>query len=170
MTDSEEEEIINEDESDMGPAALKKLREKLQKAVEEKQDYLDKWQRLQADFANFKRQEALIHVDREARIKSDLIESLIPALDTFELALKHEKNPGFEMVYKQLLDSLKRLGVEKFGAAGDTFNPHKYEALREVIATEETHDNTVESVERSGYEVEGKVIRPAQVSVFTKSH
>src|SRR5882757_9594993 len=99
MTDSEDEEFIDEEEADMGPEAIKKLREKLKKAIEEKQEYLDGWQRAKADFANFKRQEALIHIDREARIKSDIIESLIPVLDTFEIALKHEKdNKSLEMV------------------------------------------------------------------------
>jgi molecular chaperone GrpE len=128
---------------------------------------LDKWQRAQAEFANYKRQEALIHVDKEARIKSDIIESLIPALDTFEIALKHEKeNKSLEMVYKQLLNSLKQVGVEKFGDTGDAFDPHKYEALREVPTDDQNKDHTVESVDRSGYITEDKVIRPAQVSVF----
>jgi molecular chaperone GrpE len=170
MEASDEEEFIDEEEADMGPAALKKLREKLKKAIEEKQEYLDKWQRLQADFANFKRQEALIHVDREARIKSDIIESLIPALDTFEIALKHEAdNKSLVMVYKQLLSSLKQVKVEQFGAAGEPFDPRKYEALREVPTDDAKKDHTVESVERSGYITEEKVIRPAQVSVFVHS-
>src|SRR6266404_3305337 len=128
MKGSEDQEFIDEEEADIGPATIQKLREKLKKAIEEKQEYLDGWQRAKADFANFKRQEALIHIDREARIKSDLIESLIPALDTFEIALKHEKGGSLEMVYKQLLKSLRQVGVEKFGAAGDSFDPHKYEA------------------------------------------
>src|SRR6266404_9133019 len=107
MKGSEDQEFIDEEEADIGSATIQKLREKLKKAIEEKQEYLDGWQRAKADLANFKRQEALIHVDKEARIKSDIIESFIPALDTFELALRHEKSPGFEMVYKQLLNSLK---------------------------------------------------------------
>ena len=63
--DELEEEFIPEDEQEEGPGALKKLREKLKKAVEEKQEYLEGWQRSRADFANYKREEASIHGDRE---------------------------------------------------------------------------------------------------------
>lgn len=163
----DEEEFVPEDETDLGPALVKKLREKLQKAVEEKQEYLEGWQRARADFANFKKEEALIHGDREARIKSELIEELIPALDTFEMALKHSEDPTLQIVHKQLLDTLKRMGVEKFGKAGDAFDPYRYEALREVTTDEQAKDHTVESVERSGYTVSDKIIRPAQVSVYS---
>jgi len=79
--------------------------------------------------------------------------------------LDKEKS-GLEMIYKQFLGSLKQIGVEKYGTAGDSFNPHTYEALREVPTSEQAQDHTVESVERSGYAVGEKVIRPAQVSVY----
>lgn len=177
MQDSEVEnsdsEFVNEEESEAGPVAIKSLRDKLKKAVEEKQEYLEGWQRSRADLANFKREEALIHTDREARMKGEMIESLIPSLDTLELALKHSKGEeakGLEMIYKQFLGSLKNIGVEKYGAAGESFNPHKYEALREVETSEPAQDHTVESVERSGYAAGEKVIRPAQVSVYAFKH
>ena len=169
MNERDESEFVDEEEAEGGPAALAKIRAKLKKAVEEKQEYLEGWQRARADFANFKREEALMHHDREARITSDIIESLIPALDTLELALKHEKGgqeKGLEMVYKQFVSSLKQIGVEKYGTPGDIFSPHTYEALREVATGDETQDHTVESVERSGYAVGERVIRPAQVSVY----
>ena len=172
MEHSDEEEFVEEDESEEGSAVVGKLRERLKKAVEEKQEYLEGWQRARADFANFKREEALIHTDREARMKAEMVESLIPSLDTLELALKHAKAnnkdseaKGLEMIYKQFLGSLKSMGVEKYGAVGDAFNPHTYEALREVPTTDQTQDHTVESVERSGYAVGERVIRPAQVVV-----
>ncbi len=174
MTDSEdniESEFVDEEESEMGPALVKRLREKLKVATDKSQEYLEGWQRSRADFANFKREEALMHTDKEARITSDLVEALIPSLDTLELALKHAKEEeakGLEMIYKQFLGSLKNIGVEKYGAVGDTFNPHKYEALREVPTDDESKDHTVESVERSGYAVGEKVIRPAQVAVYAK--
>lgn len=162
MNDSEEEEIINEDESDMGPAAIKRLREKLQKAVEEKQEYLDKWQRLQADFANFKRQEVLINADREERLKAEFIESLLPMLDVLELAIKHDKtnDPALKMIESKFLESLKSYGVEKYGDVGDEFDPHKHEAL-----AEQGKEHKITSVERSGYKIGSKVIRPAQVII-----
>ena len=158
-----------EDGEELPPAQqLKKLREKLQKAVAEKQEYLDGWQRSRADFANYKREEATLYADREDRTKADLIENLLPALDSFELSLKHASdNKDLAMIYKQLLGSLRSLGVEQFGKAGEVFSPHKHEALREVPTAESEKDHTIESVERSGYSIGDKIIRPAQVSVFT---
>lgn len=154
------EEFIDEDEAEATPAAVKKLREKLKEAIKEKQDNLDGWQRARADFANFKRQEALINADKEARIVSDLIEALLPALDTLELTLKHDDSPTNKMLQTQFLDSLARIGVKKFGAVGEAFDPHKHEAL-----AQKGDENIIESVERSGYSIDEKIIRPAQVII-----
>jgi molecular chaperone GrpE len=165
MSDAQEEEFVMEDEemeglSAQASSAMKKLRERLAAAVQEKQEYLEGWQRARADFANYKREEAGLQSDKEERVKAEIIESIIPALDTFEIALKHEKNANLELVYKQLLDSLRRIGVEKFGAVGEAFDPHKHEAL-----AERGNEHKVESVERSGYSIGNKIIRPAQVII-----
>lgn len=152
------EEFVDEDEADGGAAALKKLREKLSKAVAEKQEYLDGWQRSRADFANFKREEATMQGDKEERIKSDLVEALIPALDTLELLLKHDASDNNKMLEKQFLDSLSKLGVQRFGKPGEQFDPHTHEALAQKGDT-----HVIESVERSGYSIGNKIIRPAQV-------
>ncbi len=158
--DELEEEFIPEDEEDAGPGALKKLREKLKKAVEEKQEYLEGWQRARADFANYKREEASIHGDKEERIKARFAEEFLPALDTLELSLKHHDSPELKMIEKQFLDSLKRLGIEQFGKVGEEFNPNLHEAL-----AKQSEDHTVISVERSGYKINETIIRPAQVII-----
>jgi molecular chaperone GrpE len=153
-----DEEFVPEEEVEEGPSALKSLRDKLKKAVEEKQEYLEGWQRSRADFANYKREEASMQADKESRAKADLVESLLPALDALELAVKHHDDPTLKMLEKQFLDSLKRMGVERFGAVGEDFDPHRHEAL-----AMKGEDHVVQSVERSGYQVQDKVIRPAQV-------
>ncbi len=126
--------------------------------VKEKQENLDGWQRARADLANFKRQEATLNHDREERMKANLVEELLPALDTLELSVKHEDTPTNRMLEKQFLDSLARFGVKKFGAVGEAFDPHKHEAL-----AEKGSNQIIESVERSGYSIDEKIIRPAQV-------
>jgi len=158
--DASEEEFIPEDEAEEGESALKKLREKLKKAVEEKQEYLEGWQRARADFANYKKEEASMHGDKEERTKAQLIEELIPALDALELALKHEDSPTLKMIEKQFLDSLKRLGVERFGQVGEEFDPRVHEAL-----VKQSEDHIITSIERSGYKIGGTIIRPAQVVI-----
>ncbi len=162
-------EFIDEEDAELTPASVKRLREKLQKTVEEKQEYLEGWQRSRADFANYKREEAGIHADRESRIKGDVVEELLPALDTFEMALRHDAtNKELQVVYKQLIEGLRKVGVEQFGNVGDTFDPHRYEALQEIPTDDVDNDHTVESVHRAGYSIDEKIIRPAQVAVYTK--
>jgi molecular chaperone GrpE len=158
--DDSEEEFIPDDEAEEGPGALKKLREKLKKAVEEKQEYLEGWQRSRADFANYKREEASMHGDKEERIKAKFIEEFLPALDALELSLKHEDSPTLRMIEKQFLDSLKRLGIERFGKTGEEFDPYLHEAL-----AKQSEDHVITSVERSGYRSGDAVIRPAQVII-----
>ncbi len=154
------EEFVDEEDAEGGVASIQKLREKLKKAVAEKQEYLDGWQRSRADFANFKREEATLQADKEARIVAELIEALIPALDTLELLQKHEKSENNKMLEKQFLDSLKKIGVERFGKVGETFDPYKHEAL-----AQKGDEHIVESVERSGYSIGDKIIRAAQVII-----
>lgn len=158
--DELEEEFIPEDEAEEGPGALKKLREKLKRAVEEKQEYLEGWQRARADFANYKREEATIHGDKEERIKAGFIEEFLPALDTLELSLKHHDDSTLKMIEKQFLDSLKRLGIERFGQVGEEFDPARHEAL-----AKQSEEHTIISVERSGYKSGNTIIRPAQVII-----
>ena len=156
----QESEFVPEDEAEVGPALIKKLREKLKKAIEEKQEYLDGWQRSRADFANFKKEEAAREVHKEARIKAELADAIIPTLDSLESALKNHPTKELEILQKQLLNSLKKIGVERFGAAGEEFSPHKHEALAQT-----GEGDIVVSVERSGYSIGDKIIRPAHVTL-----
>ena len=159
MLDGSDEEFIQEDE-DQSPAAIKKLREKLATAIQEKQEYLDGWQRARADFANFKKEEALLLADKEDRIKAEFVEALLPSLDSFEMALKHNPSDELALVEKQLISSLQKMGVERFGAEGEAYDHYKHEAL-----AQQGNGETVTSVERSGYKVGERIIRPAQVII-----
>ncbi len=158
--DSNEEEFIAEEESDAGPVAIKNLRDKLKKAVAEKQEYLDGWQRARADLVNYKKEAAAEYGESQERIKSEFIEELLPALDVLELSVKHESTDALKMLEQQFIGSLKKLGIERFGAVGEDFDPHKHEAL-----AKHGDDHKVVSVERSGYSIGDKIIRPAQVII-----
>jgi molecular chaperone GrpE len=159
MLSDSDEEFIQEDE-DQSPAAIKKLREKLAVAIQEKQEYLDGWQRARADFVNFKKEEANLLAQKEERIKAECIETLLPTLDSFEMALKHNPTEDLTLVEKQLLSSLEKLGVERFGKVGEQYDHYKHEAL-----AQQGDGETIKSVERSGYKIKETIIRPAQVII-----
>jgi molecular chaperone GrpE len=155
-----EEEFVPEDEAEEGAGALKKLREKLKKAIEEKQEYLEGWQRARADLVNFKKETETGHGESRERLKAELIEELIPALDVLELSLRHEKNQTLSMLEKQFLMGLQKLGIERFGAVGEDFDPQKHEAI-----AMKGDEHKIQSVERSGYKAGERIIRPAQVII-----
>jgi molecular chaperone GrpE len=178
--DSEEPEIedINlepgEELGDLGAAQakLKKLKEELAKVKLERQEYLDGWQRCKADSINA-RKEALASAERAAtRIKENLIEDIIPVLDGFDMAagspawesIDPKWRGGIEQIRNQLLDILQRHGVERFGKPGETLDYVIHEAVeeREDIAGE---SGTIAQVLRSGYRMNGRVLRPAHVIV-----
>jgi len=168
--DTSEEEFVAEpsfveasdgsEESEAGPAAIKSLREKLKVAVAEKQEYLEGWQRARADLVNYKKETAAGHGELQERILAEFIEELLPALDVLELSVKHDGTQALKMLQQQFLGSLKKLGIERFGAVGDDFDPRKHEAL-----AKRGEEHKVESVERSGYSIGDKIIRPAQVII-----
>lgn len=169
MSDPIEEEFVPEDEEELGPAAIKKLREKLSLAVKEKQEYLEGWQRARADFANYKKEEATLHTDREERMRADILSAFLPTLDILEMALKHEPSQEMILIHKQIQETLKGLGVEAIGAVGEEFSPHTHEALAQV-ADDTKEEHTIATVMRLGYKIGDRILRPAQVTIYTKSN
>lgn len=168
-----DEEFVPEEESQQGPAALKRLREKLKKAVEEKQEYLEGWQRARADLANYKREESAAHPDKEGRVKQEFVVALLPALDAFEMAFaskwyegaEQEWKGGVMSIYRELVRSLNRFGIKLFTPLGEPFDPQKHEAVQQTEVLTPEEDHTIVSVQRSGYAIGDKIIRPAQVTI-----
>ncbi len=129
---------------------------------------LEGWQRTKADFVNLKRdEETRRQYARSASSKASIAEDMIPVLDSFEMSAKHSDNKDLQALHKQLLGSIKNMGIERFGQVGELFDPHKHEALREVAVDSPEDEHKIVSVERSGYSIGTHVIRPAQVSVGT---
>ena len=170
-----DEEIVSEDESEHADTSLKRLREKLSQSIKEKQQYLENWQRLQADFSNYRREEGEFQQQKTLQMKVALAESLIPTLDSFELALKTKAfiesdlqlKKGMEAIYNGLRKSLDALGVTSYSPEGESFNPHLHEAITESITDDPLKEHIVEEVHRAGYSIGDRVIRPAQVSIYT---
>jgi len=135
---------------------LKKLKGQLKEAEAKAKEYLDGWQRAQADFVNLRKR------DEEARMEflkfanADLLFQLVPVLDSLSLAGGHA-----EPVYKQFLQILKQNGLEEINPIGETFDPRGHEA----ISTKEGEDNKILEVHQKGYILHGKIIRPAKVTI-----
>ncbi len=173
----QENDVDFESEDELGDvgaakAKLKKLREELEKVKKERLEYLDGWQRAKADMIN-SRQELLRQAQRTGeRAVESFIEDLIPALDGFDLAagspswetVAPEWRSGVDQIRNQLLDSLSRQGVRRYGKIGEKFDHAIHEAVQE---TDEMpgEPGTIVRILRYGYTMGDRVIRPAQVIV-----
>lgn len=133
---------------------------------------LDQLQRAQADLYNLdQRYNAYVKRTRgELAAAADrgaaaLAEALIPVLDDIELARKHGELVGpFQSVAERLEATLVRFGVERYGAAGEEFDPAVHEALMHGHSAE-VETTTVREVLQPGYRTADRVLRPARVAV-----
>jgi molecular chaperone GrpE len=138
------------------------------------QDLRQTLMRRQADFENYRKRIEKERAEDQKRATARLIEGLIPVVDGFEHALAAHREAeyetyrrGFELIYKQLLDHLTRLGVERIDPIGKPFDPHHHQAM-ERRETTDYEDGTVVQVFQPGYVYHGRVLRPAMVSVASQ--
>ncbi|GIN60403.1 protein GrpE [Robertmurraya siralis] len=168
----EEKEEVPEDSSSVDEEKLTKLEEQLaalQKELEEKEN---RYLRLQADFENSRRRARLDYEAAQKYRAQNLISDILPVLDNFERALNvetdHEQTKsllqGMEMIYRSLLDALKKEGVEVIESEGKEFDPNFHQAVMQVA--EEGYDSNIVVEEfQKGYVLKDRVIRPAMVKV-----
>ncbi|HEV8651093.1 MAG TPA: nucleotide exchange factor GrpE [Actinomycetes bacterium] len=135
--------------------------------------YLNDLRRLQAEFDNYRKRMLREQTARMASASQALVSRLLPVLDNFELAISHAEQSrdfdrsmlkGVEMVFGELQEVLRGEGLSRIEAEGKPFDPERHEA---VVAVEEegAEPGTVVDVVRTGYELQGKVLRPAMVKV-----
>ncbi len=159
---AEEEKKLNDDAS----AAAK-----AEEAVAEiNQRYL----RLQADFANFKKRTAGEKLQISEVVKMEVLKNILPVIDNFERALHVPQDAmteemksfteGYEMIYKQLMAVLEKEGIAKIDAVGKPFDPNYHQAVMRTASDEYDNDVVVE-VLQEGYLLGDKTLRPAMVKV-----
>ena len=127
--------------------------------------------RRQADFDNYRKRVEKERAEDHKRATARVVEALIPVIDGFEHALAAHKEAeyesyrkGFEIIYKQLLDNLGRLGVVRVEPSGQPFDPHLHQAMDRAETTQ-VADGTILEVFQPGYVFHGRVLRPAMVRV-----
>lgn len=151
-------------EEESAQVAIKKLREKLKEAEAKAKEYLDGWQRAQADFANLRRRDEEAKSEFVKFATLSLIEELIPVLDSFNLALAHG-NKDVKPVYDQFFAILKQNGLEELNPLNETFNPKYHETIGVVSTDDSVKDHQILEVIQKGYILMGKIIRPAKVKI-----
>lgn len=147
---------------DAGPSALEAERNELK----------DRLLRKQAEFENFRKRTDRERAEFVQFALGDCVKELLNVLDSFELALKDTGadeasrgiHRGYELIYKQLVESLQRFGLEVVEASGRAFDPHVHQAVS-TQPTSEVDEGMVVQELRKGYLLKGRLLRPAMVTV-----
>ena len=157
------------DKASSGETAESLLEKEKEKVEEEKKKYVY----LMAEFDNYRRRVSQEKLDLIDTASKGVINDLLPVVDNFERALKslqeseasESAKMGTELIYKQLLDVLKKKGVTEIEAMGTELDTDEHEAVAQIPAPEEKLKGKVVDVIQKGYKLNGKVIRFAKVVI-----
>ena len=151
------------------PAPEQDLEKALTEANQKAEEYLDSWKRAQADFINYKRRMEQERLETSKYANSQLILSLLPALDDFERAFdaispklaKSDWTEGIRLIERKLKTILETQGLSPIKALGEAFDPNLHEAAMHGKGEE---GKVVQEL-RKGYKLYDKVLRPSTVIV-----
>ena len=141
----------------------------------ERDALLDRLARLQAEFDNARKRAVREQQEFRDFAAADVIKNMLPALDSFERALKVQAPPeasefrsGIELIYRQLQDALQKAGVQPIASVGQEFDPRLHEAIEMVDSNEVPDHHVLQELQR-GYKLKGRLLRPAIVRVARNS-
>jgi molecular chaperone GrpE len=147
----------------------RRMKREMEELKQQLEEYKQTLLQVRADFENYKRRTARHFEEVGDFAKSELLKKLLPIADDFERALSFENNPyaeGMQMIYRQLIDFLKKEGVERMETVGKEFDPNLHEAVGWVES--EDKDGIIVEEVQAGYTYKGKLLRPAKVKVARK--
>lgn len=164
--------MVEEEKTTEEKKTTEELQGVLEKAIQERNEYLAGWQRSRADLMNHKKEEMERISGLMRYAQEELLLKLLPALDNLERAQKQANQQDIEnmvvqgclQVISQLRDFLKSQGVEPLQSLGEKFNPEFHEAVGEETKEGKEPGTVIEEVEK-GYLFAGKLLRPAKVKV-----
>ena len=145
----------------------------VQKLIEERDALQDRLLRRQAEFENYKKRVERERSDHSQFATAEVIREMLGVLDSFDLAIRNSSSEGsadgnvlrgFDLVYKQLLDTLGRFGLKAIEAKGQPFDPNFHQAIS-TVASDDLPENTIVEEFRRGYTLNGKLLRAAMVAV-----
>ncbi len=160
---------VVQDEAEEDAVEVEGDLDELEVLAAKRDEYLALAQRTQADFENYRKRVARDAAAAAERGVAKLAKELLPALDNLDRALDAaaQDDPlldGVRLVRGELSSGLARVGIESFGAAGDTFDPVEHEAVAQQ-PVEGAESGSVVEVYQPGYRLGASIIRPARVLV-----
>jgi len=163
----EEGEAASKDKLESVKAALKDC-------LKERKEYLEGWQRANADLVNTRRSLEQEYKQKRKYAEEGMLVELLPILDSFDMAFAAEAahqqessdwKSGIKHIQSQLLSVLASHGITSFEPIGAVFNPREHESLESTATNNKQEDGKVVSVIQKGYRLNDRIIRPAKVHV-----
>lgn len=164
-----EAEAAKQPEEKKPEAAKQQEASEFEKAQQALAQEHDSYLRLAAEYDNYRKRSQKEKDNLYTEIRSETVEKFLPVYDNLERALAQETQDaafkkGVEMTMNQLVSVMEKLGVERFGAAGDHFDPQLHNAVMH-IEDESLGENVIAEVFQKGFKVGEKVVRFAMVKV-----
>ncbi len=150
------------------PSKAAALEKKLAAKEEELAAMTDQYQRMLAEYANYKRRTEQEKMQIGAFTKAEVLSGLLTSIDNMEKAIAapdgEDYKTGVDLVLRQFMDALRKLGLEEVGVEGEPFDPNIHNAVMREDA-DGVDEETVTAVFQKGYKMGDKVLRPAMVKV-----
>lgn len=151
---------------------LRNQDEIIKKVVKERDEFKDKYLRNLAEVDNFRKRMNKEKEDYYKFALGEFVLALLPIIDNLERALSHKNRKeseksiisGVEIIYKQLIDLLKRHDIVEIDALKKPFDPNIHQALSKV-EQEGIGEAKVVEVYQKGYTMHGKLLRPSLTKV-----
>lgn len=170
----QEASVPVEEQPDETPEAgrLEQLEQQLENETRKAQENLELAQRTRADMENLRKRTARDIENAHKYALERFINELLPVLDSLELGIQASETTtditrlreGMQLTLKKFADSLEKAGVITVDPQGEKFNPDRHSAVS-MVAAEGTEAGTVINVLQKGYELNGRLVRPAMVVV-----
>jgi len=144
---------------------IDKLKNDLEKAIKEKEEYKNRYLRALADYQNLEKRVCAQLTEQKRKAHKDLILKFLDVLDDLEKGEIFVIDAGLKLIKEKFIKIFKEEGIEEIKVLGKPFDPQVAEC---IAVTQGTRDNIVVEVARKGYRLKGEVIRIARVKVEKK--
>lgn len=137
-------------------------------AAETESEHLEDLRRVTAEYANYRRRTEREKAELRSHATASLVKQLLPVVDDLGRAQQAgdlEEGSAMRVIADKLLGIIERMGVEAYGATGETFDPTIHEAIAQ-LPNPEVEVETIADVVELGYRIGEIELRPAKVAVF----
>ena len=174
LNEEGEEMSLKQKEKNSKDKLKEKFEDKIIRLEKERDEYLNGWQRVQADYKNREKEIEEYKKDLIKFANTNLVKDILPVLDGYDMARSNKESwesvdanwrVGVEYLFSQLLKVLENNNVKTFVEEGEKYDSSLHEAVDTVEVEDEEKNDKIVNVLQKGYKIDEKILRPARVKV-----